>query len=42
MGIPGFFGFIKKYNNPNNKDSLIRSNLLNNNNCLNINHFFRF
>ena len=29
MGIPGFFGFIKKYNNPKNTDSLIKTKIPN-------------
>jgi len=29
MGIPGFFGFIRKYNNPNDPNSLIKNKIYN-------------
>lgn len=45
MGIPGFFSFIKKYNNPNDKNSLIKNKIFNSDddtkqNNLIYHHFF--
>ena len=38
MGIPGFFGFIRKYNNPNNPNSLIKNKIYHNSSNHNNNH----
>ena len=44
MGIPGFFSFIKKYNKPNDPNSLIKNKIINdeNTNKFNFYHFFYF
>ena len=40
MGIPGFFSFIKKYNNPNDPNSLIKNRIYNSQQNLTYYHFF--